>query len=153
MSNPKLTGISSITGKTVTIRHASESDMVFIKEKLGKHGLNEDDLHHSQFVVAAEDGEIIGFGQLYRTGEDRDAGCVVVMERRKRRGIGASIVRHLVEYAPVKRIFVISDQGEYVKRLGFAKAGRARKNSPGAFGSACTMPGKPAMPLSVYEKK
>lgn len=153
MSNPKLTGISSITGKTVTIRHASESDMVFIREKLGKHGLNEDDLHHSRFVVADEEGEIIGFGRLYRTDEDRDTGCVVVMESRKRRGIGASIVRHLIEYAPVKRIFVVSGQADYVKRLGFAKAGRAQKNFPGAFGSVCTMPGKPARVVRAYEKR
>jgi hypothetical protein len=62
----KETGISAMTGKSVVIRHATESDMVFIEESLKKDGIAVIDLQAFQFVVAAENSDIIGFGGLRR---------------------------------------------------------------------------------------
>jgi hypothetical protein len=56
----KGTGISAITGKTVVVRHATESDMVFIEESLKEDGIAVIDLQAFQFVVAAENSDIIG---------------------------------------------------------------------------------------------
>ncbi len=153
MPNPKLTGISSITGKTVTIRHATESDMVFVEENLKKYRLDEDDLDASQFVVAAENGDIIGFGGLRKTVDIYDIGCVVVIEQGRRRGIGASIIRHLLEYAPVKTVYVVTDLVNYFKRLGFTEAKTKPKELMRHLEIACGVKGRPATLLMSYDKK
>jgi N-acetylglutamate synthase-like GNAT family acetyltransferase len=153
MPNPKLTGISSITGKTVTIRHATESDMVFVEESIKKHHLDADDLDPEQFVVAAENGDIIGFGRLRKNGDIYDIGCVVVIEQGRRRGIGASIVRHLIEYAPVSAVYVVTDLVDYFKRLGFTEAKKKPKELMRRLEIACSVKGRPAMLLMSYDKK
>jgi N-acetylglutamate synthase-like GNAT family acetyltransferase len=153
MPNPKLTGISSITGKIVTIRHATESDMVFVKENLKKYHLDADDLDPSQFVVAAENNDIIGFGRLRKTGDIYDIGCVVVVEQRQRRGIGASIVRHLLEYAPVSAVYVVTDLADYFTRLGFTAAKKKPAELMRRLEIACSVKGKPATLLMSYDKK
>lgn len=148
----KETGISAITGKSVTIRHATGSDMVFIEEGLKKYGIAVSDLQAFQFVVAAEDSDIIGFGGLRRTGDVCDIACAVVVEKRGNRGIGAAIVNHLIEYAPVDRVFVTTDLVEYFKELGFAETNRG----PGELGCVldveCRPQGKRGPVLMVYEK-
>jgi len=152
MPNPKLTGISSITGKIVTIRHATESDMVFIEENLKKYHFDADDLDPSQFVVAAENGDIIGFGRLRKTGDVYDIGCVAVIEQQRRRGIGASIVRHLIEYAPVRTVYVVTDFVDYFKRLGFTQARNRPKELLQTLDIACDVKGKPATLLMSHDK-
>jgi N-acetylglutamate synthase-like GNAT family acetyltransferase len=148
----KETGISAITGKSVVIRHATESDMVFIEESLKKHGSAVIDLQAFQFVVAAEDSDIIGFGGLRRKGDVCDIACAVVVEKHRNRGIGAAIVSHLIEYAPVDRVFVTTDLVEYFKDLGFAETNRG----PGEMGCVldieCGPRGKRGPVLMVYEK-
>ena len=149
---PKMTGISAITGKSVVIRHATESDMVFIEESLKKDGIAIIDLQAFQFVVAAENSDIIGFGGLRRKGDVCDIACAVVVEKRRNRGIGAAIVNHLIEYAPVDRVFVTTDFVEYFKELGFAETNRG----PGELGCVLDVEyaahGKRNLVLMVYEK-
>jgi N-acetylglutamate synthase-like GNAT family acetyltransferase len=148
----KETGISAITGKTVTIRHATETDMVIIEEDLKKNGIALSDLRAFQFVVAAENSGIIGFGGLRRTGDVCDIACVVVVEKRRNRGIGAEIVNHLIEYAPVSRVFVTTDLVDYFKRLGFAETDRAPRELGCVLDGECGAPGKHGPVLMVYEK-
>jgi N-acetylglutamate synthase-like GNAT family acetyltransferase len=99
----KKTGISAITGKTVVIRHATEWDMVFTEENLKKNDLDTTGLQAYQFAVAAEKSDLIGFGGLRKTGDVYDIGCVVVAEKRRNRGAGTAIVKHLIEYSPQTR--------------------------------------------------
>lgn len=153
MPNPKETGISEITGKTVVIRHATESDMVFITENLHRYGFDADDLSQSQFVVAAENGEIIGFGRLRQTGNVYDVGCVAVVEHRRRRGIGTWIVRHLIDSAPVNTVYSVSDMVEYLNKLGFKGATKRPQELIRVLDEACNIKGKPATRLMAYEKK
>ena len=101
MSDPRKTGISSITDKTVFIRHASSTDLVRVEEYLKDHG-NSDDLSNADVVVAAEEERIIGFGILKK---ENEAGCVSVFEDSSRKGIGSAIMKHLMAYEPLKRIY------------------------------------------------
>jgi N-acetylglutamate synthase-like GNAT family acetyltransferase len=126
MTNPRLTGISSITGKTVYIRHATEWDMVMIREDLKRHQRMEPDFSQSEIVVAAEENHIIGFG-IMEKGLAGDAGCIMLSEDNRRRGIGASIVRHLMEYAPMKTVYVAEGKTGYFTRLGFTQAAKTAK--------------------------
>ena len=73
--SPKDTGISSITGRIVKIRHATEADMGFIVENLKKYHLDTEDFNYSQFVVAMENGNPIGFARIKKTEEMYEIGC------------------------------------------------------------------------------
>ncbi len=149
--SPKESGISPITGKTVVIRHATGADMVFIEENAKRQGLTITDPEAFRFVVAAENDDIIGFGGLRQTGDVCDIACVFVVEKRRNKNIGALIVRHLIEYAPVNRISVTTDLVDYFKQLGFAVTNR----TPGQLGcvldGSCGAPGNRPV-LMVYEK-
>ena len=52
MIDPRKTGISSITGKMVVIRHATGTDLVRVAEYLNQFG-KADDLGDAEVVVAA----------------------------------------------------------------------------------------------------
>jgi N-acetylglutamate synthase-like GNAT family acetyltransferase len=148
MTNPRATGISGITGKTVYIRHATEWDMVMIREDLKLHQREEPDLSQSEIVVAAEENHIIGFG-IMKKGPDADAGCITISEDNRRRGIGASIVRHLMEYAPMKTVYVAEGKIGYFTKLGFTQAAKTRKTQ--AAGSVCRSVGG-RTPIAVLKR-
>ncbi len=119
MSDPRKTGISSITGKVVTIRHATEGDLFELEEYLRRHHADSS-LRNDEVVVAAEDRRIIGFGVLKK---ENGNGCVSLFEDSRRKGIGSSIVKHLMEYTPVKRLYA-SRYTSYFTRYGFLRSGR-----------------------------
>ncbi len=101
MADPRITGISSITGKMVSIRHANDTDRVVVEEYL-KQSSADTDLRDVEIVVAAENDRIIGFGILKR---ENDAGCVSLFEDSRRRGIGSVILNHLAEFSTVSRVY------------------------------------------------
>ncbi len=148
----KKSGMSAITGKTLAIRHATESDMVVIEESLKKYGPPIPDLGAFQFVVAAEDGDIIGFGGLRQRGDVCDIACAVVREKHRNRGIGAAIVNHLIEYSPVDRVFVTTDLVDYFKELGFAETNRTPTELRCVLDVECGARKKHSQVLMVYEK-
>ncbi|HXY55366.1 MAG TPA: GNAT family N-acetyltransferase [Nitrospirota bacterium] len=153
MPNPRVTGISIITGKTVYIRHATESDLVDVWSYLKRSRREERDLAKSDVVVAAEEDRIIGFGILEKT-PDGNAGCATIVEDGRRRGIGASIVRHLIEYAPLRTVYTEAGMHRYFTSLGFTRTKTAqRKNAEIAAENICRWQGKRALSLAAYEKR
>jgi len=147
MSNPRLTGISSITGKTVYIRHATEGDVVNVKDYLKRHRQQERDLTQSDVVVAAEEDRIIGFAILEK-GHGVDADCVTVIEDARRRGIGAPVVRHLMEYAHATIVYS-AGMRRYFTKLGFTKTNAIRRK----HADICRWQEKRGLSLAVYEKR
>ncbi len=146
MSDPRRTGTSSITDKLVTIRHATTADLAGIKEYLAKHhadaGINE-----AEVVVAAEENRIIGFGIMKKGGE---AGCVSLFEDSRRKGIGSSIVRHLLEHSALPRVYA-ARYVSYFTRYDFTRtqqvhAARSRKKDE------CTMPLLERLSIAAYAK-
>jgi N-acetylglutamate synthase-like GNAT family acetyltransferase len=150
MPNPRLTGISSITGKTVYIRHATEWDVVSVEENMNQHG-QEECFRQSDVVVAVEGDRLIGFAILEK-GREGDADCVMVTEDVRRRGIGAPIVQHLLEYARVQTVYSSAAMQPYFKKLGFTRTKTAKRNSAGAASYSCPWQGKRGVPLVAYEK-
>ncbi len=118
MSDPRKTGISGITGKMVTIRHATESDLVDLEDYLRKHH-TDSDLQNAEVVVASEDRRIIGFGILKK---ENETGCVSLFEDSRRKGIGSTIVKHLLEYSTVKRLYA-TRYTSYFTRYGLLRSG------------------------------
>lgn len=123
--SPKETGISAITGKNVVIRHASGSDLAEIGARLERYGLDVIDREQDTFVVAVEDGRLLGFAAMRTVGEGDAAGCVTVAEERHNRGVAAQIVRHLIEHSPVPLVLVEQDRAELFRQLGFTDVKRA----------------------------
>lgn len=118
----RLTGISDITGRLVKIRHALDADMVFIEEKLRDHHLDTGDAEKSQFVIASEDDEIIGFGRQ-KTIEGRgEISCVLVFDEKKRKGVTELILKHLLEYSPATTLYAVTDQKDSFMRMGFKES-------------------------------
>ncbi len=152
MKNSRFTGISSITGKTVYIRHATEWDRITVEDYLSRHK-DERDLTHFDVVVAAEEDRIIGFGILEK-GRDSSAGCLTIVENGRRRGIGAPIARHLMDYASMKTVYGAQEVSRYLTGLGFAVK-KTIPRKPAMFGenSMCRWNRKRDIPLAVYEKR
>jgi len=99
VSDPYRTGISSITGKVVSIRHATERDLIDIREYLERHRVP-CVLEGADAVVAVEEDRMIGFGIVQRSGS---APCITVRELRHGSGLGPLIAGHMLEYAGSER--------------------------------------------------
>lgn len=147
MLDPRKTGISGITGKLVSIRHATERDRVLVEEYLR---LNHDDssVGSADLVVAVEDDRIIGFGIL-KQGDG--AGCLSVFEDSRRKGIGTSIVKHLAEFAPLKRIYA-ARYASYFTHAGASRLRKVRASRTRENGSPCRMPLMERLSLPAYQK-
>lgn len=144
MPDPRKTGISSITGKIVSIRHATEPDLVNVGEYLKKHHADSE-LDNAEVVVAAEDNRIIGFGILKKT---VNAGCVSLFEDSRRKGIGSSIVRHLMEFVSLDNVYT-TRYASYFTHSDFA-----RRKGPSArsirSGVLCRAPLMERLTLAAY---
>jgi N-acetylglutamate synthase-like GNAT family acetyltransferase len=147
MSDPRKTGISGITGKMVVIRHATDTDRVRIEEYFKKHG-TADDLGDADLVVATEEERIIGFGILKK---ENDAGCVSVFEDSRRKGIGSTIVKHLMAYEPLKRLYATRNVS-YFTHYGFARKTGQRSARATRSGRECRMPLMERLSTAAYQK-
>jgi N-acetylglutamate synthase-like GNAT family acetyltransferase len=125
--SPKATGISDITGKMVRVRHATDADMGFIEEKMKKYYLDTRDLDYREFAVATENSKIIGFGRLKKTEAIYEIGCILVIEEKRRKGVGQLILKHLMEYAPVNKVYVMTDWVDQFNELGFTEMKKTRE--------------------------
>ncbi|MEI8222680.1 MAG: amino-acid N-acetyltransferase [Actinomycetes bacterium] len=76
-----------------------------------------------EFVVAVEDGEVIGCGALHVLWEDlAEVRSVAVVEGRHKSGVGHQIMKAVIERAEslgVKRIFCLTFQTEFFGKHGF----------------------------------
>jgi predicted DCC family thiol-disulfide oxidoreductase YuxK/N-acetylglutamate synthase-like GNAT family acetyltransferase len=101
--------------------------MIVLGEHLTQHQKDALNLTPSEIVVAAEEDYIIGFGILEKARDD--TGCLRVEENARRHEIGAFVVRHLLDYAPMKTIYVASDKPGYFRKLNYSKKERYRGSS------------------------
>lgn len=149
--SPKVTGISDITGKVVKVRHATEGDMVFIEEKMKQYHFDTRELDYSEFAVATENGNIIGFGRLKKTDTLYEVGCIIVIEEKRGKGFGKMILEHLLEYTPVNRVYVMTDWADYFKKLGFVEMKRTKEHTE-IFNLLCDTGGEGKKVLMSYDK-
>ncbi len=148
----KLTGIPDTAAKALNVRHATEADMGFIKRELKKNNIDTENLDHNEFVVATEGGTIAGFGRLRKTGTFYQIGCVAVVEQKRSRGIGALIVKHLLDLAHVDMVYVLTDLVDYFRKLGFEEMKEGSKELFDALDEECKLKGKPNTVIMTYGK-
>jgi len=131
----------------VIIRHATDTDRVRVEDYLNKHGKSEN-LDDAAVVIAAEDERIIGFGIMKK---EHDTGCVSLFEDSRRKGIGSSIVKHLLSHEPLKRVYA-AHYASYFTRTRFARAKRQHASRPRENGVMCRMPLMERLAISAYER-
>jgi len=150
--SPKTTGVSDLTGKVLKVRHATEADTVLIRETLKKHQFDPEDLDYNDFVVATENSEIVGLGSLRETGGIYEVGCIVVLEEKRAQGIGQLIAKHLIDDAPVNKIYAMTDRVEYFKKMGFVEIKDKSKEYLATLDLVCGAGRKTKKALLSYEK-
>lgn len=76
-----------------------------------------------EFVVAEQEGKVIGFGALHVMWQDlAEIRTLAVAQSAKRKGIGAAMLRELLERAKVlgvRRVFCLSFEEEFFRSHGF----------------------------------
>jgi N-acetylglutamate synthase-like GNAT family acetyltransferase len=147
MPDTRRTGMSSITDKMVTIRHATDTDRVRVEEYLMKHGKYQN-LADAEVVIAAEEERIIGFGIMKK---EQDAGCVSLFEDSRRKGIGSPIVKHLLSDEPLKRVYA-AHYASYFTNSGFARAKQQHAARSRKGGAPCRTPLMERLAITAYEK-
>lgn len=118
----------------LTVRSANTSDVPLIRkiaeplvEKRVLLGKELVELYESiqEFVVCELDGEVVGFGALHVFWEDlAEVRTLAVSERARRRGVGAAILRELLERARVlgvHRVFCLTFETGFFSSHGFTE--------------------------------
>ena len=76
-----------------------------------------------EFVVAEQEGQVIGFGALHVMWQDlAEVRTLAAAESAKRKGIGAAMLRELLERARVlgvRRVFCLTFEEEFFRSHGF----------------------------------
>jgi amino-acid N-acetyltransferase len=118
----------------LSVRSARTSDVPAIRkiaqplvEKRVLLGKEMVELYESiqEFVVAELDGEIVGFGALHVMWQDlAEVRTLAVSESAQRRGVGAALLRELLERARVlgiHRVFCLTFETGFFSSHGFAE--------------------------------
>ena len=96
MKKPRITEKSSIIGKVLYIRRASEAEREDAGVIIKKNADGQMDLTNDEIVVASQENSILGFAVL-RKGAGIKSGCVGLFETRGHRGIGKQLLSYLIE--------------------------------------------------------
>src|SRR6202521_2197724 len=84
-----------------TIRTATEADQPTIRRLIKEANINPMSLDWPNFVVAEEDGAIVGVGQVKAHGDgSRELASIAVVPARQGQGIGRAIIETLLARAP-----------------------------------------------------
>lgn len=87
---------SRIDGKLIDIRHANEGDLQYIREKLKELGLPEGAEGYAGYVVAEQDGRLLGFASAKEDPGGMAGYSVHVAS--EHRYLADTMVKHLVEH-------------------------------------------------------
>jgi amino-acid N-acetyltransferase len=85
--------------KMTTIRPATEADDAIIKRMVRAERLDPTSLKWEHFLVAEEDGQIVGIGQIREHKGCQELGSLVVLPAYRGRGIGAQLISELEKRA------------------------------------------------------
>jgi N-acetylglutamate synthase-like GNAT family acetyltransferase len=104
----------------VTIEQAKESDFEDIKKYIAAFDLDNRDLQYQQFLVAKENGKLIGFGRI-RKHKGCDEFCSLgVLEEKRFNGIAKELILARINIA-TQPIYLVCIMPEYFEKLGFVK--------------------------------
>ena len=105
-----------------TIRGAIEADQPTIRRLIKAANLNRMSLHWPNFVMAEEDGAIVGLGQVKAHGDgSRELASIAVVPSRQGQGIGSAIIETLLAREPtaVLHLTCRRELEGFYERFGF----------------------------------
>jgi N-acetylglutamate synthase-like GNAT family acetyltransferase len=106
------------------IRPATETDQTTIRRLIKEASLNRMSLNWPHFVVAEEDGAIIGVGQVKSHGDgSRELASIAVVPPLQGQGIGSALIKALLvrEQGMVLHLTCRSQLEGYYSRFGFRR--------------------------------
>lgn len=107
----------------LTIRPARAEDQRAIRALIWRALLDLSAVHWQNFLVAEEDGKVIGCGQIRRYFGIRELASLVVRPDKRGQGVGSVLVRALVEREPGKLYLTCAKRLiSYYRRFGFEVA-------------------------------
>ena len=108
------------------IRPAAASDQSTITRMIHDAGINPMSLDWHRFIVAEDDGEIVGVGQIKQHGDgSRELASIAAIPARRGQGIGSEIIRTLLAHENGVLYLTCREQLEiYYTRFGFRKIAR-----------------------------
>jgi N-acetylglutamate synthase-like GNAT family acetyltransferase len=132
---------------TVTLRAGRESDLPVIEAVAQQEQLDNRAARPEEYLVAEENGVLIGFGRLLDHPDCWEIACMYVEPGRRRQHIGTKLVEALLSRThPEKPIYAVAGAPDFFTALGFvatkelpasikAKADFCRRN----FDDVCTV--------------
>jgi len=107
----------------IIIQKAEEKDWPYIREKMGKYLLDDENADWPDFYVARNGGKTVAFGRIIDHGEYFEIASVGVDYYHRGRGMGVSLLKFLIEEAgkkdPSKDIYGVTHRPGFVERAGF----------------------------------
>ncbi|HEV1992444.1 MAG TPA: GNAT family N-acetyltransferase [Candidatus Dormibacteraeota bacterium] len=106
----------------LTIRPAIQADHPTIRSLIAEARINRMSLNWPNFVVAEEDGAIVGVGQVKAHDDgSRELASIAVVPARQRQGIGRAIIETLLAREPGVVLYLTCrrELEDYYKRFGF----------------------------------
>jgi N-acetylglutamate synthase-like GNAT family acetyltransferase len=108
----------------LVVRPARPDEARTIRRLVWNERLDPTGLDWRNFLVAELAGRVVGCGQVRRLPGARELGSLVVVPEQRGRGIGAALVRALVERSPgALYLFCRAELEPYYARFGFRRAG------------------------------
>ncbi len=102
----------------ITISRATVEDMPLIVHLAEKFKLDTRDIKIENFLVAKEDGILLGFGRLKYHKEFTEMGTFAVLPAYRHRGVGQKLMNQLIKIAP-EEVYLLTTIPEYGYRFGF----------------------------------
>ena len=109
---------------SLTIRAATEADQPTIRRLIKEVHLPRMNLQWANFVVAEEDHEVVGMGQVKSHGDgSRELASIAVVPARQDQGIGSAIIQALLAREPgvVLHLSCRRELEGYYERFGFRR--------------------------------
>jgi N-acetylglutamate synthase-like GNAT family acetyltransferase len=109
---------------SLTIRAATEDDQPTIQRLIREVHLPRMNLQWANFVVAEEDHEVVGMGQVKSHGDgSRELASIAVVPARQDQGIGNAIIQALLSREPgvVLHLSCRRELEGYYERFGFKR--------------------------------
>jgi N-acetylglutamate synthase-like GNAT family acetyltransferase len=107
--------------RTIAIRPATMADQPTIKAMVQAERLNPLGLDWRRFIVAEDQGHIVGIGQIKPHGPLRELASIVVVPKRQHQGIGRQIVTALLAQETGAVYLMCEPRREsFYERFGFA---------------------------------
>lgn len=108
----------------VTIRPATEKDMLVVRRLAEAYALDTERLAAEQFLVAEERGRLVGFSRLKPYPDAVELGCLGIIPERRGSGIARQLVERLLARVEGD-VYVTTDHPGLAQRFGFVAVEQA----------------------------